>query len=138
MRRLVKTPVCNVLTGPHASKLRVRAQTFRISQTPEGANLSEHMARKAKESIRKVFAWGRDIGPKNYKFYITNAAVEHKEHRNAHICDLMDELKAQNEAAGREFRWTYGPTKNGLPSAIWSLRYLNVDHTITGTVVYGL
>lgn len=110
---------------------------FRISQTPEWGSLPEHRARAKAKELRKKFAWGRELGTNN-KLYLSYVAVEHKDGRKAHISDLMDQLKAQNEAAGREFRWSYGPPHKKLPSTIWSLRYTNVDHTITGTVVYGL
>ena len=133
-RRVVR----NVATGPHRSKLRGHAQVFRISQTPDGGHLSEHKARVAKQAVRKTFAWGRDIGANNNKLYLSYIAVEHTDGRKAEISDLMDQLKAQNEAANREFRWSYGPAHKGKPSTIWSLRYTNVDHTITGTAVYGL
>ena len=133
-RRVVR----NVATGPHTSKVRGHAQVFRISQTPDGGHLKEHKARMAKRAVRKLFAWGRDLGANNNKLYLSYIAVEHTDGRKAEISDLMNQLKAQNEAAGREFRWSYGPPHKDKPSTIWSLRYTNVDHTITGTAVYGL
>lgn len=130
--------VRNVATGPHTSKLRGHAQVFRISQATGFEHLSEHKARMAKKALRKLFAWGRDIGNNNNKLHLSYVAVEHSDGRKAEISDLMDQLKSQNEAGGREFRWSYGPAHKGKPSTIWSLRYKNVDHTITGTAVYGL
>ena len=59
--------VRNVATGPHTSKLRGHAQVFRISQATGFEHLSEHKARMAKKALRKLFAWGRDIGNNNNK-----------------------------------------------------------------------
>jgi hypothetical protein len=135
-RRVVR----NVATGPHTSKQWIQKQVFRIDQTRDGGNPNTHWreSRRARLAARKIFAWGRDLGANNNKLYLSYIAVGHSDGTKAHISELMDQLKAQNEAAGREFRWTYGPEHKGKPSTIWSLRYTNVDHTITGTTVYGL
>ncbi len=108
------------------------AQVYKVKQDP-GTRPDTMAHRREVVRVNTIFAWGREAGRKTSKINSHYVSVE------GTLADLMEAFKAQNEAAGREFRWFYGPDDaKGLATAVWALRYKNVEHAIHGTVVHGI